>query len=116
MRVEKNNIDRKVFSLKDFRGVDYASSPLEVKPYRATDMANLLLRDGQLQKRYGFKQVYKVDGVNVEREITVRRPSSGNYFLIQESGWPVKTHVMKEENGSSHIFANGFMIVVDGLQ
>lgn len=59
MRVGKNDVNRKVFSLKDFRGVDYASSPLEVKPYRATDMANLLLRDGQLQKRYGFKQLFK---------------------------------------------------------
>lgn len=59
MKVGRNNIDKKVFSLKDFRGVDYASSPLEVKPYRATDMANLLLRDGQLQKRYGFKQLHQ---------------------------------------------------------
>ena len=59
MKVGRNNIDRKVVSLKDFRGVDYASSPLEVKPYRATDMANLLLRDGQLQKRYGFRQYYQ---------------------------------------------------------
>ena len=59
MRVGKNDVNRKVFSLKDFRGVDYASSPLEVKPYRATDMANLLLRDGMLRKRYGFKQIYK---------------------------------------------------------
>lgn len=60
MRVGKNNTDRKVFALKDFRGVDYASSPLEVQPYRATDMANLLLRDGMLQKRYGFKQKFNV--------------------------------------------------------
>jgi hypothetical protein len=60
MRVGKNNTDRKVFALKDFRGVDYASSPLEVQPYRATDMANLLLRDGMLQKRYGVKQKFKV--------------------------------------------------------
>lgn len=60
MKVGRNNIDRKVFTLKDFRGVDYASSPLEVKPYRATDMANLLLRDGMLQKRYGFKQKFNV--------------------------------------------------------
>jgi hypothetical protein len=58
MKVERNNLNRKVFALKDFRGVDYASSPLEVQPYRATDMANLLLRDGQLQKRYGFKQLF----------------------------------------------------------
>lgn len=61
MKVGRNNIDRKVVSLKDFRGVDYASSPLEVKPYRATDMANLLLRDGQLQKRYGFRQLVRAN-------------------------------------------------------
>lgn len=60
MNVGKNNIDRKVYTLKDYRGVDYASSPLEVQPYRATDMANLLLRDGMLQKRYGFKQKFNV--------------------------------------------------------
>ena len=56
MKVNKNDLNRKVYALKDFRGVDYASSPMEVKPYRATDMANLLLRDGMLHKRYGFKQ------------------------------------------------------------
>ena len=58
MKVDKNQLDRKVFALNDFRGVDYASSPLEVKPYRATDMANLLLRDGMLKKRKGFKQLF----------------------------------------------------------
>ena len=58
MRVGKNQLNRKIFALNDFRGVDYASSPLEVKPYRATDMANLLLRDGMLKKRKGFKQLF----------------------------------------------------------
>lgn len=61
MKVERNNLNRKVFALKDFRGVDYASSPLEVNPYRATDMANLLLRDGMLKKRKGFKQICLLD-------------------------------------------------------
>lgn len=60
--VDRNNLNRKVFALNDFRGVDYASSPLEVKPYRATDMANLLLRDGMLKKRNGFRQVHKING------------------------------------------------------
>ena len=63
MKVGRNNLDRKIFALKDFRGVDYASSPLEVQPYRATDMANLLLRDGMRRKRYGFRQICKVPGL-----------------------------------------------------
>ena len=57
MKVNRANLNRKIFSLKDFRGVDYASSPMEVKPYRTTDMANLLLKDGMLHKRNGFKQI-----------------------------------------------------------
>lgn len=78
MKVGRNNIERRVFSLKDFRGVDYASSPLEVNPYRATDMANLLLRDGMLQKRHGFKQLYKVKDGTVVKLFT---PSWNNIIL-----------------------------------
>lgn len=60
MRVTAAKIERKAYTLSEFRGVDYSSSPLEVKPYRATDMANLLLRDGVLHKRYGWEQLSKI--------------------------------------------------------
>ena len=60
MRVNAARINRKAYTLSEFRGVDYSSSPLEVKPYRATDMANLLLRDGVLHKRHGWEQVAKL--------------------------------------------------------
>ena len=86
MRVGKNNTDRKVFALKDFRGVDYASSPLEVQPYRATDMANLLLRDGQLQKRYGFKQLGLTTNKGIKRVFSLSDmeiEDSGKQFLLQ---------------------------------
>lgn len=59
MRTQESRISRKIYTLSDFRGVDYASSPLEVKPYRATDMANLLLKDGVLHKRNGWRQLFK---------------------------------------------------------
>lgn len=87
IRVEKNNLNRKVFALNDFRGVDYASSPLEVKPYRATDMANLLLRDGMLKKRHGFRQVYKLTGVkddnNYKRDVKVHKTADDRYVILQ---------------------------------
>ena len=112
MRVEKNNIERKVFPLKDFRGVDYASSPLEVKPYRATDMANLLLRDGQLQKRYGFRQLFqegafygytfneRVGGVNAYRcgkNIIVA------YADLLESGTFIRTYGKKSDGAFGYL-------------
>lgn len=64
MRVQAASVKRKIFTLSDFRGVDYSSSPLEVQPYRATDMANLLLRDGVLHKRFGWEQYLKIDTQN----------------------------------------------------
>ena len=60
MRVTRSNISKKIYRLKDFRGVDYSSSPLEVQPYRSTDMANFILRDGVLHKRNGWERMLKV--------------------------------------------------------
>lgn len=110
MKVGRNNLDRKIFALKDFRGVDYASSPLEVQPYRATDMANLLLRDGMLRKRYGFRQVFKVPGLgdkpssilDGEETVKVHKSSYADYFVIQEKdpdrGVPI-FHLMRHWYG-----------------
>lgn len=89
MKVGRNNLNRKIFALKDFRGVDYASSPLEVKPYRATDMANLLLRDGMLHKRKGFRQVLLEhplvdEGKTFDEQFEVKVfPWDQNYMMVQ---------------------------------
>ena len=94
IQVNKNDLNRKVFALNGFRGVDYASSPLEVKPYRATDMANLLLRDGMLRKRQGLKQVYKIAGLEpIEPDkngnvyggkfVKVYKPAQDDYLVVQ---------------------------------
>ena len=66
MRVKANEIKRKYYSLKDFRGVDYSSSPLEVASYRATDMQNLILKDGVLHKRNGWSRMLKVSSNKID--------------------------------------------------
>lgn len=59
--MNRNNLrNRKMQTLTKFRGVDYASSPVDVKPYRATDAANFILRDDILRKRHGFEQLLHV--------------------------------------------------------
>lgn len=63
MRAKKVNLrDKKTLSLSSFRGVDYTTSPLEVSSNRATDMSNLIMRDGVCRKRYGWSEKYKFDG------------------------------------------------------
>lgn len=62
MRVDAVNTNRQFYRFADFRGVDYSSSPLEVQSNRATDMANLILRDGTLHKRNGFEQLHYLGG------------------------------------------------------
>lgn len=62
MRVDAVNNNRQFYRFADFRGVDYSSSPLEVQSNRATDMANLILRDGTLHKRNGFEQLHYLGG------------------------------------------------------
>lgn len=89
MKINTNNLSRKVYSLKDFRGVDYASSPMEVKPYRATDMANLLLRDGMLHKRHGFEQIYEPI-VTVDKNSTFEEQYDVRVFL-----WGHKEYVVQ---------------------
>lgn len=114
IKVEKNNLNRKIFKMNDFRGVDYVSSPLEVQPYRATDMANLLLRNGMLRKRYGFRQVYNL-GVRLEckplledAEIKVFQTPLQHNFVVQviqgeEGDKESEFVVLKNINGSFEI-------------
>lgn len=79
MRVKTAKTDRKIYTLSEFRGVDYSSSPLEVKPYRAADMANLLLTDGKLHKRKGWKRLMELSRTGTAKDIY----SFGEKFLVR---------------------------------
>ena len=47
---------RRVLSLGDFRGVDFSSSPLCVKPYRAVEAVNFINDYGKTRKRPGWRE------------------------------------------------------------
>ncbi len=49
--------ERNVLTLKDFLGVDYSSSPMSMSPCRAADSRNMILEDGVLHKRPGWRQI-----------------------------------------------------------
>ena len=48
--------ERKTIALGDFRGVDFSTSPLNVKPYRASNMVNLINDFGKTRKRPGWRE------------------------------------------------------------
>ena len=47
---------RKTLTLGDFRGVDFSTSPLCVKPYRAADAVNFINDYGKTRKRPGWRE------------------------------------------------------------
>lgn len=54
--------ERRSFTLSDFRGVDFSSSPLSVQANRATNMKNFINEFGVNRKRHGWKQVLQMNG------------------------------------------------------
>lgn len=48
--------ERKTIALGDFRGVDFSTSPLNVKAYRASNMVNLINDFGKTRKRPGWRE------------------------------------------------------------
>lgn len=106
-----------------FRGVDYSSSPLEVKPYRATDMANLILKDGVLHKRNGWEQIKNVFlsdgeeilGVYVLNDIIIVHAKfgipgymEGIFYIIDSNFNIVKNFIFPKA------IKSGSSVVVDG--
>lgn len=61
MRVQQSNIrDIKSVALKDFRGVDMASTASDVAYFRATKMSNFIYEDGLNRKRKGIEQLFQI--------------------------------------------------------
>ncbi len=49
--------EKRRFTISDFRGADFSSSPLRVQSNRAIDMTNWICENGTNQKRHGWAQV-----------------------------------------------------------
>ena len=81
MRVDANRTNHKFFTLSKFKGVDYSSSPMQVKNYRATDMDNFLLKDGVLSKRNGFEQIKRFSGYGDVSNIW-KAPDGGYIYIV----------------------------------
>lgn len=82
MRVDANRTNHKFFTLSKFKGVDYSSSPMQVKNYRATDMENFLLKDGVLSKRNGFEQIKRFSNVHGYVSNIWKSPDGGYIYIV----------------------------------
>ncbi len=60
--------ERKTLTLRGFRGIDYGSSPLEVSSARAVDARNMILENGVLQKRPGWRMVQDLSSWGAQTE------------------------------------------------
>jgi hypothetical protein len=56
--------DRSTLKLSNFRGVDFSSSPLQVKTNRASSMRNFINKYGVNRKRNGWNELAKIELLN----------------------------------------------------
>lgn len=52
---------RYLTSVSNFAGVDYASQKFKVSSNHAIDLLNFIYKDGVIQKRQGFEELYKIE-------------------------------------------------------
>lgn len=96
---EKMNINtninlrnRSKITLKDFKGLDTLSAPIDVSGIHATEMQNLISRDGVNHKRHGWKDIIQIRDVFGEsmEKIPIRGIFNftifGETFLIAYAG------------------------------
>ena len=55
---------RKTFNMTFNKGIDKSSLPFEADPSRALEAVNYIYRDGKVQKRLGFNNLYNADGTS----------------------------------------------------
>jgi hypothetical protein len=51
------SVKQKIYSITDFRGVNYDTVENKVNPQNAVDISNYIRRDGVNQKRYGVEEI-----------------------------------------------------------
>ena len=56
---------RQSVTLDGFLGVDYSSSPMRVSRSRATDLQNLIIEDGIVRKRHGWREILKLSSEKI---------------------------------------------------
>lgn len=89
--------DRNTLTLKNFRGIDYASSPFSAASFRAVESRNMELENGVLQKRTGWRLIRDFQNYEVG--------NGGTYI----NGMEWFSHWVTEENQTVAGF-QGFLV------
>ena len=61
------SLKRKTFQVNSFLGVDYSSQRFNVSSNRAIDLLNFIYKDGVIQKRNGYEEIFKILPTNYLR-------------------------------------------------
>lgn len=95
------------WEVKDLRGVDFSSSPMEVSPRRATQAVNFLNEAGITQKRNGWEQRCMIEKDGVPQRI------NGIFEFVDGEHREVLVHAGRRLYRIKERQANGVYPVVD---
>jgi len=92
--------DRKTLTITNFGGVDLTSQKFNVSSSRAIQSLNFIYRDGMIQKRYGYEQVYYVKQKSFTNEKGVVVSNSNNFngiwkFIAEDKKEHIIAHIGK---------------------
>lgn len=96
---------RQSVTLDGFLGVDYSSSPMRVSRSRAADLQNLIIEDGIVRKRHGWREILKLSSGKINGIYDFSR--AGVYIV--HAGSDIYA-VKKDNSGYEKLNSSGFEI------
>lgn len=104
---------RKILTMNNFKGIDYSSSPHEVSPYRSVDSRNMIVEDGVLKKRAGWRQLFscsqRINGMHWCTENEILLVHTGTEIIAYQNGMPDMIKARTEEGAKINDAPSSFV-------
>lgn len=113
-----------VYSIDEFKGVDFTSSPIEVDKRRSPKSINMICKNGKNEKRNGYNILNNIgsciNGVwNIDTPTSeVFLVHSGNALYQTDNEFKNKTLILNgmSNNRSIGLYINGYLVIFDGVR
>nr|DAS12528.1 MAG TPA: hypothetical protein [Caudoviricetes sp.] len=110
------------YSIENFLGVDFSSSPLEVDKRRSPNSYNMTNKNGYLETRNGYELICKVgERINgiwnidlIDKELNIVHSGNSLYEFSDDFKSSKKILTNLNDNLSTGIYLGGYLVIFDG--
>ena len=110
------------YSIENFLGVDFSSSPLEIDKRRSPNSYNMTNKNGYLETRNGYELIYKLgERINgiwnidlIDKELNIVHSGNSLYQFSDNFKSSKKILTNLNDNLSTGIYLGGYLVIFDG--